>query len=209
MPKLRYPKEILDILRDQAMAAYPKEACGMLSGLIGPEEATLVGVHAMDNVYDRYREADPDAYPRDARTAYLMDPARQQALVQKLEEGGTPLACIFHSHVEVGSYFSEEDVQAALWDGEPLFPGVEYLVLNARATGVDAARAFRWNGETFDGREVPLDGPADGPRGTRRPGRGRRGGRRGERPRGQGQSDPSETRASGESQGPRGEESEG
>jgi len=167
MPKLRYPKEILDVLRTQAMAAYPQEACGLLSGMPGPRGTTLVGVHAMDNVYDRYRDADPEAYPRDARTAYLMDPGHQEALIRALDEGGTPLACIFHSHVDVGSYFSEEDVKAALWDGEPLIAGVEYLVLSAREDGVDAAKAFCWTGEGFDEREVPLDGPSGHPRGRR------------------------------------------
>ncbi len=131
----------------------------MLSGMPGPRGTTLVGVHAMDNVYDRYRDADPGAYPRDARTAYLMDPGQQEGLCQALEETGTPLACVFHSHVDVGAYFSEEDQKAALWDGEPLLPGVEYLVLSAREGGVDAAKAFRWTGEAFEERVVPLSGP--------------------------------------------------
>ncbi|MDF1565181.1 MAG: M67 family metallopeptidase [Deltaproteobacteria bacterium] len=188
MSKLRYPKEILDVLRARAMAAYPEEACGLISGLVGPRGAIAVGVHAMDNVYDRYREADPEAYPRSNATAYLMDPGRQQALVRALEEGGTPLISIWHSHVDVGSYFSEEDQRGALWDGEPLHPGVEYLVLSARKEGVDAAKAFHWNGEAFEGRDVPLGGRSGGRPGGKRHGRGRRGNRRGRggrRPEGQ------------------------
>jgi proteasome lid subunit RPN8/RPN11 len=167
MSKLRYPKEILDVLRREAEAAYPREACGLLSGMPGRWGPVPIGVHAMENVYDRYHEADPEAYPRTSRTAYLMDPGKQAALVRALEAAGTPVCCIYHSHVDTGAYFSEEDERAALWDGQPLFPGVEYLVLGVQEGKVQEAKAFWWTGERFEGREVSLD----------RPRRRRRGGR--------------------------------
>lgn len=158
MCKLRYPKEILEIIFNQARNSYPAEACGMLSGSTERRGGSIVAIHQMANVYDRYHEADPEAYPRTSSTAYLMEPRQQNRLREALDEHGTPTLCIYHSHVDVGAYFSEEDTKMALWDGEPLFPKVEYLVVSVRDGEVDEARAFRWNGHEFEGRGVQLQG---------------------------------------------------
>ena len=45
---------------------------------------------------------------------------------------GERLVAIFHSHVRVGSYFSNEDVREALLDGEERNPGVDYVVFDAQ-----------------------------------------------------------------------------
>ncbi len=159
MARVRYPREILAAVVEQAEAAYPRECCGILAGYRRRDgRVEVVSVHQMENVYDRYHAADPAAYPRDARTAYLMDPRQQSRLMEALEAGGTPPVCIYHSHVDVGAYFSEEDERAALFDGAPLYPDVEYLVVGVEAGRATEARAFHWDGASFVGRDVDLEG---------------------------------------------------
>ena len=159
MSGVRYPREILRAVCERAEAAYPKECCGILAGYRRRDgRVVVVSMHAMENVYDRYHAVDPAAYPRTSQTAYLMDPRKQSRLMEALEAAGTPAVCIYHSHVDVGAYFSEEDERAALFDGAPLHPGVEYLVLNVAGGRVDDAKAFRWDGTHFVGRSVDLEG---------------------------------------------------
>jgi proteasome lid subunit RPN8/RPN11 len=132
-------------------AAYPNEACGLF---VGPSwsQAELV---SMENMQDRYHERDPVRFPRTARTAYTMHALR---LSEQVDRAGGLLA-IWHSHCEVGAYFSEEDVRVALGGGdEPLWPGTSYLVLSCRNRHVDGAKWFTWDPATrkFLGREATV-----------------------------------------------------
>ncbi len=134
-----------------ASAGHPNEACGLVVGRSW-SEARLV---ELPNLQDRYHARDPERFPRTARTAYAMDPL---ALSRAIDEAGG-LLCIWHSHCEVGAYFSEEDVRVALGGGErPLWPGTVYLVVSCRQGLVDGARLFSWSDAAgaFEGREVAL-----------------------------------------------------
>lgn len=134
-----------------AGAGYPNEACGLI---VGPSWAKAQLVE-LDNLQDRYHARDPQRFPRSARAAYAMHPLELCAAVD--EAGG--LLCIWHSHGDVGAYFSEEDVRVALGGGDaPMWPGTSYLVVSCRAGVVDGAKLFAWNpaARTFDGRDVPL-----------------------------------------------------
>ncbi|HHW78759.1 MAG TPA: hypothetical protein GX399_17285 [Xanthomonadaceae bacterium] len=42
-----------------------------------------------------------------------------------------PAIVIYHSHPDVGAYFSDEDREKALFDGVPIYP-VSYLVIDVR-----------------------------------------------------------------------------
>lgn len=134
-----------------ARRAYPNEGCGLI---VGTDQASARHVE-MENVYDRYHAVDPEAFPRTARTAYKMNDLKRARLVE--EAGG--LLCIWHSHADVGAYFSEEDVRAALGGGtQPVFPGTRYLVVSCRAGEVDDLLVFDWNPATatFEATPVPL-----------------------------------------------------
>ncbi len=122
------------------MAWFPREACGLL--LAGPDGPELV---LADNLADKYHALDPDTYPRTAERAYLLNPL----LIERAEADGKTVVAIFHSHVRVGAYFSEEDVQQALspfGDG-PLYPGVAHVVFDAQDDGVRGFATFAWSDE--------------------------------------------------------------
>ena len=134
---------LLRSVQDHAMKWFPDEACGLL--IEGPDGPS---VELAENLADKYHTLDPDSYPRTARTSYLLDPL----LLANVERRGGRVVAIFHSHVRVGAYFSDEDVLQAMSPfGEgPLYPGIEYLVLDAQDDGVLGYKLFSWN---QDGKE--------------------------------------------------------
>lgn len=155
MPTGTFDPEHLRTIIARARAAYPNEGCGLIVGRTW-DAARLVET---ENVYDRYAQRDPERYPRTSRTAYLINPL---VLMREIEEGGGLLA-IWHSHADVGAYFSDEDVRVALGGGdEPLWPGTAYLVVSCRGGEVDGLKRYDWNPEQrrFDETEVPLPDPA-------------------------------------------------
>ncbi|MFB6351391.1 MAG: Mov34/MPN/PAD-1 family protein [Bradymonadaceae bacterium] len=95
---------------------------------------------------DEYHEMDPEAFPRTAREFYVIDPRE----FMKAEGRGEEVAVVFHSHADVGDYFSDEDVDAATLpreEGEPweeAHPGVDYLVVSVRDGEADHATLFRF-----------------------------------------------------------------
>ena len=87
------------------------------------------------------------AFPRDARTAYNLG-AKDLFFLDRSHKSERPVRVIYHSHVEVGAYFSAEDERAAVADGELLYP-VDYLVVDVRTDGVRGAKLFRFAGGRF------------------------------------------------------------
>ncbi len=132
-------------------AAYPNEGCGVV--LKGPNGHR---VRPMQNAYDRYHAVAPEQFPRTARTAYSFDPKEWLGVSQEADALGEAVSAIFHSHCDVGAYFSAEDRAMAAPDGEPLLPGVEYLVVAVDQGKATAAKAFRWEKNDFTERLVPL-----------------------------------------------------
>jgi adenylyltransferase/sulfurtransferase len=62
------------------------------------------------------------------------------------EKTGGRMAAIYHSHIDVDAYFSQEDQQAALFFGEPAYPGVVYPVIPVKNGRVDqlGKKIFKW-----------------------------------------------------------------
>ncbi|HVE86396.1 MAG TPA: M67 family metallopeptidase [Myxococcales bacterium] len=146
------PADLGPLLR-HLEACYPNEGCGVvLRGAPGGP----VRVRPMENAYDRYHAQDPEAFPRTSRTAYHLDPRELLAVFREADDRGEALACIFHSHADAGAYFSAMDRTLAAPDGEPLYPGVGYLVVAVDQGRATAARLYRFEAGDFREVEVPL-----------------------------------------------------
>ena len=137
------PRE-LDAIRRHAVEEYPRESCGVL--LVRDGSRRLVRCR---NVQDALHARDPVRHPRDARTAYFIDPA-DLLRIGRLETEGFAVAAIYHSHVDAGAYFSPADRQRALLDGEPMYPDATYLVTAVLGGRAEATAAFRWSQEARD-----------------------------------------------------------
>ncbi|MBI4531123.1 MAG: M67 family metallopeptidase [Candidatus Latescibacteria bacterium] len=135
-------KEVLDRISEHATAEYPKECCGILIGSPGGDG---LSVHPCTNIQDRLRQEDPITYPRDARTAYYIDPSEQFRIISEAEARERVVWGFYHSHPDHSAYFSAEDATRALLDGEPIYPGATYIVVSIIKRTVCDVKAYAYN----------------------------------------------------------------
>ncbi len=144
MNGVAYPPEIVARLAALCEADPARETCGFVVRRGG-----ALHVVAVPNVADRYHAADPARFPRTSRDSYLMDPKEQLRVHRELDAWGGEIVAVWHSHVEVGAYFSEKDRADAVVDGVQQVPGAEYVVLGVRGGRVTEVRRFRLEGGAF------------------------------------------------------------
>lgn len=142
-PHPEVTSDALMVMYRHAQRDYPKECCGIVFGPLAHPVADTA--RPCVNIQDALHAEDPQQFQRDARTAYNFDAADIFAL-QKSLRGDNPAKIIYHSHCEVGAYFSDTDQLAAQMDGEPSYP-VEYLVVDVRSDGTRGAVQFAWDDE--------------------------------------------------------------
>ena len=134
-----------------ALAEYPNESCGFLTG---PAEEPLrvdTAVRAV-NMADRYHRADPETFPRTAKTFFIIDARVIYTTFEQGERANRPVKAIYHSHCDVGAYFSSEDRAAAAPDGALSYP-VTFLVTSVRDGRVDDRKLFAFrDGEWHEAR---------------------------------------------------------
>jgi adenylyltransferase/sulfurtransferase len=133
------PRPVLDEIYRHAREGYPEEVCGLV---IADDE-----VRRCENRQNALHAEDPEHFPRDARTAYNLG-AKDLFFLDKSLKSARRVTLIYHSHVDVGAYFSDEDARAAAPDGELLYP-VDYLVVNAGPTGIRGCKRFRFQEGRF------------------------------------------------------------
>lgn len=117
-----------------AVEAYPNECCGFVraSGQ----------VHRALNNQDALHAEDPVRWPRTAREAYSFAPDDLYALGTSFFTAD-PAIVVYHSHPDVGAYFSDKDIADALHDGRPIYD-VDHLVVDVRHDGPKGAKLFRF-----------------------------------------------------------------
>ncbi len=135
--------EALAEIYAHARRDYPEECCGII---YGPKSSPVADrAVACANIQNRLHAEDPVRFERDARTAYNLD-APDLFKLQRSLRGDHPAKIVYHSHVNVGAYFSPTDQAAALFDGQPSYP-VEYVVIDVNADGARCAVQFAWDAE--------------------------------------------------------------
>jgi len=133
--------DALALMYAHARRDYPNECCGIV---FGPKDAPVADrAVACANIQNQLHAEDPATHTRDARTAYNLG-AGDMFKLQKSLRGDAPAKIVYHSHVDVGAYFSATDQAAAQMEGEPTYP-VEYVVIDVRADSVGGAAQFAWD----------------------------------------------------------------
>lgn len=125
--------------------AYPHEGCGFVFEEAG---GALVNLPT-ENRAQLLHEKDPERHPRGG--ADWFEP-NMKPWLRAAREGGTP-RLIYHSHPEVGAYFSDGDHDSAvvvLEDGTTIErnPGVDHMVVSVRGGRADGAKLFRFDAST-------------------------------------------------------------
>ena len=150
---LRIKKSSWLAVCQHARQTFPEECCGVI---IGEEPGGREDVRPIDNVQNALHAKDPQAYPRDASTAYFMDARQLLALLREVDEKKLVLRAFYHSHPQHEAYFSGEDRARAMFDDQPAYPGTAHLVVSVYDREVREARAFAWADDAADFKPVPL-----------------------------------------------------
>jgi proteasome lid subunit RPN8/RPN11 len=133
------PASALTEIYAHAREGYPEEVCGFI--LQGGQ------VRRCENHQNKLHARDPETFPRTAAMAYTLGFADLRFMEDSFKTE-RPVRMIYHSHVEVGAYFSAEDERAATWEGELIHP-VDYLVVDVKSDGVHGAKLFRFKEGQF------------------------------------------------------------
>ncbi|MBX3188662.1 MAG: Mov34/MPN/PAD-1 family protein [Labilithrix sp.] len=151
------PRAVVDRVDEEAKAAFARdeESCGLL---VGPAETPLLvdAVVPMENRANKLHRLDPETYPRTGRMYFDVDPLKFERAVREGEASGRPVKVLYHSHLDVGAYFSETDAQAATAGGDEPTYDLAYLVTSVRAGGVDDRKLFVWDAVSKTFVESPL-----------------------------------------------------
>jgi proteasome lid subunit RPN8/RPN11 len=139
-------RAVVDRVEEEARAAYARdeESCGLL---VGPaSDALLVDtIVPMENRANKLHRLDPETYPRTGRMYFDLDPLKFERAVKEGEGSGRPVKVLYHSHLDVGAYFSETDAQAATMGGDEPAYDLAYLVTSVRKGEVDDRKLFIWD----------------------------------------------------------------
>lgn len=137
---------VLARVDEEAIAAYGRdeESCGLLTGPAG--DALLVdAILPMENRANKLHRLDPETYPRTGRMYFDIDPLKFERAVKEGEANGRPVKVLYHSHLDVGAYFSPTDAEAATMGGDSPAYDLAYLVTSVRGGVVDDRKLFIWD----------------------------------------------------------------
>ena len=144
----------LDAIVARAEREFPHECCGFIIGDGAVEE-----VRPIANIQNQKHAENPAAFPRDARTAFLMDPKEHLAVLNEIDRRKLILMVVYHSHPDHDAYFSATDrAQACSFDpAEPDYPDTTYIVMSIRGGKFARAAAFGWDAAAKEFAEIGLD----------------------------------------------------
>jgi len=151
--EVKLTRASFDAIVAQAEREFPCECCGFIIG-----DGAIEEVRPIANIQDRKHAEDPKAFPRDARTAFLMEPREHLAVLNEIDRRTLELRAVYHSHPDHDAYFSATDrAQACSFDpAEPDYPGAAYIVISVVGGKFARAAAFAWDASKKDFVEMPL-----------------------------------------------------
>lgn len=137
----------------QAEEEYPEECCGVFLESLADKDKSLEW-QPCHNIQNLMHKNTPFYFPRDARSAYVMDPSEWRSIHRRVEVGEVKLSMLYHSHNDAPAYFSNEDDRCAVWQESPLFPQSTYLVISVIEGILDHWKAFEWDADSIKFLEV-------------------------------------------------------
>ncbi|CAI8890630.1 Sulfur carrier protein adenylyltransferase ThiF [Pseudomonas chlororaphis] len=129
----------LELIYQHANRAYPNECCGFV--------LADGAVHEGTNIQDELHASSPERYSRRADNGYTFS-VQDTVFLNASFRTDNPVVIIYHSHPDVGAYFSREDRDKALYLGEPIYP-VAYLVVDVRKGVSQCSKLFEWSTDQF------------------------------------------------------------
>jgi proteasome lid subunit RPN8/RPN11 len=155
---LRIVRSALNVIEAAGRAAYTRneEACGYLEG---PEGDALLADRAveLENLANKYHAVDPENHPRTGREYFKINSLKFERAINTGASNGRPVKVFFHSHLDCGAYFSDEDARSMTLDGSaaPTYE-LAYLVTAVDAGEVSKHRLFVWSPASRSFVEAPF-----------------------------------------------------
>ncbi len=144
---LQISRKALDLVEQAGVAAYGRdeEACGFLTG---PQSEALLCDEAveLENLANKYHQIDPEGHPRTGREYFKINSLKFEKTISKGASEGKPVKVFFHSHLDCGAYFSQEDAASMTngGTGDPAYD-LAYLVTAVDKGEVTAHKLFIWD----------------------------------------------------------------
>lgn len=125
---LTIEKRVMEQIDRHALECYPSESCGFV---FGPAEqpAVLDAMQPEENEADKYHALDPVTFPRTSKTYFKINELRAAKTFERGQREGRPVKVIYHSHCDVGAYFSDEDAATFANEGQLMWP-CAYIVVS-------------------------------------------------------------------------------
>lgn len=144
---LRIKRSTLQVVEMAAEAAYARdeEACGYLQGPADDARA-CDSASELENLANKYHQIDPEAHPRTGREYFKVNSRKFERAIEQGAAESRPVKVFFHSHLDCGAYFSEEDA-ASMTAGGTSAPAYDlaYLVTAVDQGKVTAHKLFIWD----------------------------------------------------------------
>jgi len=137
---LRLSWHAIDAITRHAVADYPSECCGVVTG-----NHAFQRVHPLVNIQDRLHAEDPDTHPRDSRTAYAVDRTEIDRITRKFSQNGDTIIAFYHSHIDCDAYFSQMDKEVQTVFGEPEYPDALHLVVSVMKGNLYCMKCYLWD----------------------------------------------------------------
>jgi len=142
---MRLTQETVEAMRKQAIAEYPSECCGIVTGTAARQR-----IHPCRNRQDELHALDPEQHPRTSREAYDIDRNELERIFAEAAAAGEQVVALYHSHIDCGAYFSPMDKEVQTVFGEPEFPEAMHVVVSVQQGDVREIKGFRWVEEKQD-----------------------------------------------------------
>ncbi len=148
---MQLTQEAIDAIFKQAVAEYPSECCGIVTGA-----CNIFRVHALMNIQDRLHADDPGTHPRTSREAYAVDRNEVDRIITEAADRNESILAFYHSHIDCGAYFSAMDKEVQTVFGEPEFPDAVHVVVSVRQGAIHEIKGYLWDGRKKDFVEVEV-----------------------------------------------------
>lgn len=155
---LTITRAALELIERAGISAYGRdeEACGYLAG---PLDQPLHCDEAieLENLANKYHAVDPEGHPRTGHDYFKINGLKFEKAISQAKTAERAVKVFFHSHLDCGSYFSEEDAASMTMGGQggPTYR-LAYLVTAVDAGQVTKHRLFVWDEASKSFVEAPF-----------------------------------------------------
>jgi proteasome lid subunit RPN8/RPN11 len=137
-------RSALEVVEAAARSAYERdeEACGYLEGPLS-EGLLCDRAVSLENLANKYHRADPEGHPRTGREYFKINGVKFERAIAEAAQAARAVKVFFHSHLDCGAYFSQEDAASMTMDGQasPMY-ALAYLVTAVDLGKVTAHKLF-------------------------------------------------------------------